>query len=63
MALKKHDLAIDAFRLTIRALDESKLTAEKRQKWQKDIQIMLLMLQKNQEQGIIRHHLTQILAA
>lgn len=49
LALKKHDLAIKAFRSTISALDESKLSTEKRQKWQKDIQIMLLMLQKNHQ--------------
>ncbi|KAK9499021.1 hypothetical protein O3M35_003540 [Rhynocoris fuscipes] len=47
LALKQHQKAIQAFRETITALDDSKLTIERRQKWQKDIQIMLAVMTKN----------------
>ncbi|XP_065209611.1 SET and MYND domain-containing protein 4-like [Planococcus citri] len=48
LALEKFQKACEVFRKTIQALDDAKMPSEKRQKWQKDIQIMLLMLSKDQ---------------
>ncbi|XP_073981642.1 SET and MYND domain containing, class 4, member 3 isoform X2 [Rhodnius prolixus] len=47
LALKQHQKAIEAFRETITALDNAKLSLERRQKWQKDVQIMLAVMTKN----------------
>ncbi|XP_075233505.1 uncharacterized protein LOC142331462 isoform X3 [Lycorma delicatula] len=47
LALKQHKSAIEAFRCTLTTLDDAKLPLERRQKWQKDVQIMLAMLSKN----------------
>lgn len=47
LALKQHQKAIKAFRETIIALDDAKISLERRQKWQKDIQIMLAVMAKN----------------
>lgn len=49
LALNHLKSARESFRQTIQALDEAKLTVERRQKWQRDIQIMLAMLDKNKE--------------
>ncbi|RZF40765.1 hypothetical protein LSTR_LSTR011282 [Laodelphax striatellus] len=49
LAQKRHRLAVDAFRRTLTALDDAKLPLERKQKWQKDVQIMLAMLAKNAE--------------
>uniref|UniRef100_A0A1B6J8P5 Protein-lysine N-methyltransferase SMYD4 n=2 Tax=Homalodisca liturata TaxID=320908 RepID=A0A1B6J8P5_9HEMI len=49
LALQQLKSARGAFRQSLQALDEAKLPAEKRQKWQRDIQIMLAMLDKNKE--------------
>lgn len=45
--MKQHQKAIEAFRETITALDNAKLSLERRQKWQKDVQIMLAVMTKN----------------
>uniref|UniRef100_A0A1B6CWC9 MYND-type domain-containing protein n=1 Tax=Clastoptera arizonana TaxID=38151 RepID=A0A1B6CWC9_9HEMI len=47
LALNQLKDARDAFRETLTALDVSKLPIEKRQKQQKDVQIMIAMLDKN----------------
>lgn len=49
MALNHLKSARESFRQTIQALDVAKLTTERRQKWQRDIQIMLAMLDKNKD--------------
>lgn len=41
--------AKQAFRQTIQALDHSNLVEEKKLKWQRDVQIMLAMLDRNKE--------------
>lgn len=41
--------AKQAFRQTIKALDHSNLPEEKKLKWQRDVQIMLAMLDRNKE--------------
>lgn len=41
--------AKQAFRQTIQALDHSNLAEEKKLKWQRDVQIMLAMLDRNKE--------------
>ena len=49
--MENHQIAEEVFKQTISDLDDAKLPMEKRQKWQKDIQIMLRMLPKNKRQG------------
>ncbi|XP_054271330.1 SET and MYND domain-containing protein 4 [Macrosteles quadrilineatus] len=49
LALNQLKSAQDSFRETIQALDNAKLNSEKKQKWQRDIQIMLAMLDKNKD--------------
>lgn len=47
LALKQHNSAVEPFRKTLTCLDDAKLPLERKQKWQKDVQIMLAMLSKN----------------
>lgn len=53
LALGKYNLACDVFKQTVTALDEAKLPIERRQKWQKDIQIMLAMMNKNRSRTTV----------
>jgi hypothetical protein len=47
LAIKQLKDALEAFRRTLTALDLAKLPAERKQKWQMDVQIMLTMLARN----------------
>lgn len=46
MAVKRYKLALEAFQRTVQTLDDSNLPMDKKQKWQKDIQIMITVLLK-----------------
>lgn len=46
LGLKRHDEALNTFRKTLQALDDSKLGHEKKMKMQNDIQIMLNLMNK-----------------
>lgn len=49
LALKRYNMAYDIFKNTITALDIAKLPTERKRKWQKDIQILLLTIKKDDE--------------
>lgn len=46
LALKKHDKAVLAFRSALKALDDAKLSLEKKQKREADIRVMLAVIDK-----------------
>ena len=48
LALKQNKSALDILKETVVALDDAKLPLDRRMKWQKDIQIMIAMMTKNQ---------------
>lgn len=49
LALKRHSMAIEAFRRSLKALDEAKITAEKKQKVEYDVRVMLAVMEKGNE--------------
>lgn len=49
LALEKHDDAIKAFRGALKALDDAKLTMERKQKFEMDIRIMLDVMNKGKQ--------------
>lgn len=49
LALKKHNSAIDAFRSTLSALDHAKITPEKKQKVERDVRVMLAVMEKGNQ--------------
>lgn len=57
LALQQLKSAREVFRTTLTALDDAKLPTDRRQKWQRDVQIMLAMLDKNKDlkDGTIFH--------
>lgn len=49
LALKRHDEAVLAFRSALKALDDGKLSGEKKQKLEADIRIMLAVIEKGNQ--------------
>lgn len=49
LALKRHDEAVLAFRNALKALDDGKLSGEKKQKFEADIRIMLAVIEKGNQ--------------
>lgn len=49
LSLKRHDEAIEAFRRTLGALDDAKVSLERKQKLEADIRIMLAVMNKGKQ--------------
>lgn len=49
LALKRHDEAVLAFRSALKALDDGKLSGERKQKFEADIRIMLAVIEKGNQ--------------
>ncbi|XP_046740087.1 SET and MYND domain-containing protein 4-like isoform X2 [Diprion similis] len=49
LALKKHAAAMDAFRSTLKALDYAKISAEKKQKIEYDVRVMLAVMERGNQ--------------
>lgn len=49
LGLKRYDEAVEAFRRTLEALDDTKLSSERRQKFEADIRVMLAVMDKGKQ--------------
>lgn len=49
LGLKRHDEAVEAFRRALQALDDAKISLERRQKFGADIRVMLAVMDKSKQ--------------